>query len=137
MREIKFRVWDKKNNKMFDDITGEFINEIETTVNQTLDFVKRSGMVEVMQFTGLHDKNGKEIYEGDIVEGFLNVGITRGLENANRFQIVFREGCFIFDSMGIKLLEELQNMKECSFYLANNSIVEVIGNIYENKELLR
>ena len=54
MREIKFRVWDKTQCRMF--IPDGLKNPINFTEN-----------VEHMQFTGLHDKNGKEIYEGDVV----------------------------------------------------------------------
>ena len=132
MREIKFRVWDKKNNKMFDDITGEFINEIETTVNQTLDFVKRSGMVEVMQFTGLLDKNGKEIYEGDIVE-------FEYLEELH--QSVKLKGIFVFNEDELRYEIDVLNNEDytCLSYTGNGTFFgfKIMGNKFENPELLK
>jgi uncharacterized phage protein (TIGR01671 family) len=65
MRQIKFRVWDKKNKKMVENYLS-----IHDLGNQMVQVQDGDGMVlecELMQFTGLLDKNGKEIYEGDII----------------------------------------------------------------------
>jgi len=130
-REIKFRVWDKEGKKLSDDFAFIFMSwngslfqtisgddggtegyeELtETTIPQRSRFV-------VSQFTGLLDKNGKEIYEGDIVKddigGIWKVG---------------------------------WNDEFLSWYLWNNGgrsidaeedTLEIIGNIYENPELLK
>lgn len=119
MREIKFRCWDKENKEMldveylhWDDCTGEF--SIRTTMYS--DYFGPSDMI-LMQYTGLKDKNGKEIYEGDIVKGMF-YGFPMP-EYDYIFQIYWDE-------------------KEKGF-MANyfeSSECEVIGNIYENPELL-
>ena len=119
MREYKFRCW--YCNKMRYDITGfEFYSEGNLSgVFIDGDFADE---IELMQFTGLHDKNGKEIYEGDIVD------VTRPcIYETGR--IVFKNGCFF-----IKVKETLLALWECE---PNNYQLEVIGNIYENSNLLK
>jgi len=102
MREIKFRAW-------------EYLNK-EKTRGQMIDFfpyagdgVKRDDIV-LMQFTGLKDKNGKEIYEGDVV---WDLGRSLEVKIPNFFVENFDDGDF-----------------------RKNGTGEVIGNIYENPELL-
>lgn len=75
--------------------------------------------VEIMQFTGLTDKNGKEIYERDIVRYDTgNFGGTRAIE--------FRNGCFCIGG------------PDCGFLIGEAELtLEVIGNLYENPELLK
>ena len=71
----------------------------------------------VRQFTGLHDKNGKEIYEGDIIR-----------DSTDQFQVWIEEGAILIGA----------NDKYCDDFLLNFDVakMEVIGNIYENPELL-
>jgi len=70
-----------------------------------------------MQFTGLHDRTGKEIYEGDI--------LTNG--NEEKFECIFWEGCFVAKLYGTEKKDE-------QGYHALN-VLNVIGNIYDNPEL--
>lgn len=111
MREIKFRAW--TGNEML--IVGELTLFMDGHFNVNDEFPISQG--DLMQYTGLKDKNGKEIYEGDIT--------SRGV-------ITFSRGKFqgtYFDSKG-----NLEEDWEDDLYL--NKDIEIIGNIYENQELL-
>ena len=120
-REIKFRAWDKNNKSLHNiwmlDFDCGFKNAKEIGIEIEEDCLTKYRVSEqdnfiLMQFTGLLDKNGKEIYEGDIVEY-----ITDPLE----------------DSPYNKEIEVIE-WENGSFYIPNNC--EVIGNIYENPELI-
>jgi|ERR1700693_2930916 len=113
-REIKFRMWHKnakvmrKPEDIYDIITDDWY-----------DFKKEEW--EIMQFTGLLDKNGKEIYEGDIID-LRPAGIMK------IYSVVYRRGCFVLrentinDDIRISMQDEFE--------------MEIIGNIYENSSLL-
>ena len=121
MREIKFRVWDKVNSRMgYFEKGFSWCDEYESwclsSVGESIMDVPCGNNIIFMQFTGLKDKNGKEIYEGDIL---IDLMISPSLNN----KIVLRN--FIEDSYYI-----IREMREgCHF--------EVIGNIYENPGLIK
>jgi len=93
-------------------------------------FIKRtSGSIQVKeesvgQFTGLKDKNSVEIYEGDIVESML----PRNKFFDDIAKVVFRKGSFMMKSVEFE--------DETSCLIDSEQFIEVIGNIYMNKELL-
>lgn len=123
-REIKFRAWDKINGGMMyhNSISGCSLDELVGK--------EYEGHLEFMQYTGLFDKNGKEIYEGDIVKdsGKYPVGYRHDFVNQTavvEFQTELG-GWFISDRQN--MLKELQ--------AANSDKWEIIGNIYQNKDLL-
>jgi uncharacterized phage protein (TIGR01671 family) len=85
-------------------------------------FGTENGLLEIMQFTGLHDKNGKEIYEGDI--------LRTDAEKEYISAVAYEQAGFKVDSYSDKdVCEHLEN-------IAPHHSAEVIGNIYENPELL-
>ena len=113
MREIKFRAWDKLNKEM-NNI--EFINFQERRAYKNDVSYLNFNDTELMQYTGLNDKNGKEIYEGDIL--FESFG-------EEYFKVVFENGIFRAEADGYS--SDLENYDD---------ICEVVGNIYENPELM-
>jgi len=127
MREIKFRAWDIVNNKMQHSgiVWGYSINlkykDIRFPVLEGFDYGDNiNNLSNLMQYTGLKDKNGKEIYEGDIVKANINNVVSIGkvvyIDDWAMFQTEFTIG----------------NIGRYSCYEDD----EVIGNIYENPELL-
>lgn len=85
-------------------------------------------------FTGLLDRNGKEIYEGDVVKGYLPNATLEPTEVIS--PVSFEEGSFIFlklngEPMTLREIIKISNKKEVNF-----SGVEIIGNVWENPELL-
>ena len=142
-RELKFRAWDTSFNKMITRyITPDFrlaINsdgkvigyEEETDENECLEYHDR---FKVMQFTGLHDKNGKEIYEADIVimklfDPDMNYEDIPSLITGGVFEVFYDES------------ECLYSLRNKSDNWTPNQIgcfreLEIIGNMYENGNLL-
>ena len=124
---LKFRAWDKEFKEMV-QVNALVLDEqvIKATYkngNIVKDDVKE---YELMQSTGLFDKNGKEIFEGDI----LGIETDEGILNVNVFWDD-KHALFMFES-------EIHNEKELLAELVEDNTYpfEIIGNIYENKELL-
>ena len=139
MRDIRFRAWDNKEEWMVDDMLLSFDGEILTDDVQPHDTPYKEieladeGRYELMQYTGLKDKNGAEIYEGDIVKrtylfdgafGKTHVGEVVYDKESARY-VISKPNNFIEPKT-----EDLGNT------LSYRSTYEVIGNIHENKELL-
>lgn len=135
MREIKFRAWDKKEKMMF-FIGNEKpyyscehqnwcfnvdFNQKEEVENR-LTWDVNSDDWEIMQYTGLKDKNGKEIYEGDIIK-------CKSYTTEKIFtwpNVLGMTGCGCHDGWGYEIPDEMEEGN-----------IKIIGNIYENPELLK
>lgn len=127
MREIKFRAWDEKNKKMVYR-TDEPVEENDSLLNylftqfedDTFGFIPEGegDRLPTMQFTGLHDKQGKEIWEGDIVQ----IYDKKYMGKAN---VVFAHGVYrvYFDRWFVISVD------------VGGGQLEVIGNIYEKETL--
>jgi len=116
MREIKFRAWDKKEKKMEYDIQDLCCEHDRDGLHLYLAHPEEN---EVMQYTGLKDKNGKEIYEGDIVK-------SKKFECAEVKSS--GSGAWIFNGQ----------WTAGHFVIADRKLdMEIIGNIHENPEMLK
>ena len=123
MNKLKFRIW-----------TGEYFMYSGSTPSMLSGFFNDTAFYNTYlnfpyeQFTGLHDKNGKEIYEGDIVNG----------EELN-YRVIFMYGSFEINDPNCcsECKEGRGSHGGLNEYLATSEIViTVIGNIHENPELL-
>lgn len=142
MRQIKFRAWDNQKKKMILDV-GVFDNMAVLEPQYVYDSPERQ-IVELkgsilMQFTGLLDKNGKEIYEGDIVStSFWYHGSekTEFIEKPLIGQVQYWGECHgsynLLDKTGGSIPIEWACHKNDGWKIYG----EIIGNIYENAELL-
>lgn len=119
MREIKFRAWNVASARMYSNDSIKALGNLQKllTLNHVI----------VMQYTGLKDIDGKEIYEGDILS--TKVFIDGKWEDSIE-PVIFRDGCFALDWSFSKdgsyweiLTKEIEGKK-------------ILGNIYENSDLL-
>lgn len=103
MREIKFRLFD-----------GQQMNDVHFT------------NLELLQFSGLKDKNGKEIYEGDIVEYDIRA-IWKGVQVSKLWEVYFDKDELKFLGKNNSPIQTISLTKEC----------KIIGNIYQHPELIK
>lgn len=118
MREIKFRAWDCIQEKSLPVEKINFRNQYISLDEGDNSITDTFEMFQLMQYTGLKDKNGKEIYEGDIVT------CSNGM--AYQYKVIFSFGCFEGYDKASGFTKKLCDMKD----------LKVIGNTYENPELL-
>lgn len=128
----KFRAWDTTNKEMFKDTfaiieSGQVVVVDQSSVFVSPDYVFVDNLV-IMQSTGLFDKNNKEIFEGDIIANGPDVMCmkrhnTLGFYVEGKGNVQFIADCAV-----------LEEFEEDAKEIADS--LEIIGNIYENSELL-
>ena len=129
MRDIKFRAWDKQTKRLYEVQVLQFYgidNTLDACQTNGVDFDGESTLGEpelnnlhnlvLMQYTGRKDYEGNEIYEGDILQS----------ENYFKYQVVFKGDCW--------RCEPIKNNYFKNRFIGND--LKVIGNIYQNKQLL-
>ena len=148
MRILKFRALDKDYEKMtyFEDEDYDYrppcvfrleqVFKKDSNYDDYEDFEYNdvTDIVEVMQYTGLNDENGKEIYEGDIIEFSYDMFVGNFDTFVAKGKIVFEEGAFY-----VEVFENERTTKDEAYllYSINLDTIEVIGNIYENPDLVK
>ena len=137
MRKIKFRAWDKESQKIYYVVTldtesvygkcevpiirvktGKMLDEYQPEYKTVYDYT-------LMQYTGLKDKNGKEIYEGDIVEN-----TTQTVYLGDKFEVVWNKNYAGYQLMSNGFTSNIPLIQNFMSY-------KVIGNIFENPELIQ
>ncbi len=136
MREIKFRAWHKIQKQMFivhaiNWQTGGIELYIDTEFEKGSYPYERIRSVELLQYTGLKDKGSKKIYEGDIVRAYESTGDEYNTVHQIRY---------FADSSDYPAFDIFPTIDtDCngiSYLVTGEGEIEVIGNIYENPELL-
>lgn len=115
----KFRAWDEDSQKMNGNV------EIYIAKDKTIEVRPKDDKTIVMQSTGLFDKNGKEIYEGDIVRFTLTDGFS---------YVTLEDGVVTYELGAFYVVNGLD---EYIIGDINTNKIEVVGDIYENPELLK
>lgn len=143
MREIKFRAWNNENKKIQNNVYSQSLKQ---PLNDFISNVQKQKII-LMQFTGLKDKDGKEIYEGDIVKCFkANSKLGDDMEWTSEYSnaVIKNSGwTFYFDNINTEDYEFFYSPDGSRFHISDNIELreyeecEVIGNIYENPELLK
>jgi len=129
-REIKFRVWNKSTNKW---VHGP--NEEVNLFGECIllgGFMRGVGILElndceILQYTGLKDVNGKEVYEGDIIKIYVS-------DDPEDLQwelgsVTYKECCFWLDNKSPQMLYD--------FIEDDRLMIEIVGNIFENPDLIK
>lgn len=139
LRQIKFRAWDKGHNVMRQIQKMSFKNGKMMPYKWNMWFGEET-LSEPMQYTGLKDKNRKEIFEGDIIRFTWEEDSCWGKQGTYTAYIRFNRGTFEVVYIGKKYLIEDGNQTGSdglNYFMDWSEDVEVVGDIYTTPELLK
>jgi uncharacterized phage protein (TIGR01671 family) len=148
MRSIKFRAWDKERKEMCLPLGLSFLFETENGIRAEVPETNKESQelfrdifpenLELMQFTGLKDKNGNGVYEGDIVKAHEVIPSTnelqRQIQGVDAVQLDFI-GQVEWDNEGADY--QVTDGKIIRGLGMERQVLEIIGNVYENPDLLQ
>ena len=137
-RIIKFRAWHKELEEMVlrnASFKALMLTEPKGDAKDVKKYMKEDWEKHLVwqQFTGLKDKNGKEIYEGDMVRGQFFASL--GYQTERILEVRFRDGSFCAYTHTEQSTKSDENNYK-PFYGAKPEALEIIGNVWENPELL-
>lgn len=125
----KFRAWLKNDKEMIDVDEIHWFNGEFDIIGDYITFVRKADEIELMQSTGLKDKNGKEIFEGDILTDGDVISDIKYHQTLG-FYMIGKYGFSVPFGQGV----DVEYFEEFAVHVSKT--FEVIGNIHENPELL-
>lgn len=147
--KLKFRAWLKKEQKMDNDIDHiSWLEDELYCIGNGITYMVSAEDLVLMQSTGLEDKNGKEIFEGDILKfndewnEYCHEGYVDGsVEGVNYVEVVKGEACFEFGKTrypesSLFIYMEDEHLSFAELVKDKDFGFEIIGNVFENRELL-
>jgi uncharacterized phage protein (TIGR01671 family) len=139
MRVPKYQAWQKYHKEMFEVAAISFVSAVSSGFVVKKDPSGHNvetwtfDEIELREFTGLHDKHGKEIFEGDIVK-FTNH--LNGQELLRQCKWDIKYPSFVFCRLDQQSNEDIGGWKFLHYLESTTGAMEIIGNIYETPELL-
>ena len=126
----KFRAWLKKEQKMDNEIDHiSWLEDELYCIGDGITYMVLAEDLVLMQSTGLKDLNGVEIFEGDILTDGHTLGVLRNHQTLGFYMVDEKgEESFLSDTV------DTEGFEEAKEFIKNS--IEIIGNIYENPELL-